>query len=495
MNEDIEWSTSDKVPGYYATTKYGAGRMSIGAMAVVVALLATKTDGGALTPDSDAVQMFTADQALAGAGPRSTLGQMAEAAFEVPGANVVLVPVAEASGAVSATLTLTFGGTWSKPGEIVGHVGGKRIAIPISKDHTPTNVAATAVLSCGEVATLPVTATSNAAVTTMSVVSKGTQGNSLLFGWDMSNAPPGLTMTVAGGTALHPKLVPFSGGTGTESIANALEVLESGVYDYIAAAQTDATNAALLKAHVDSESSPTVAHLEHVIFGSNAAYATAASFASSTLNHPRCAVVWYENCETHPAVIAANAAAYRSSVVGGSPNHVYSGKALRSVVPQRYKSDVPNHQVLVAALNTGLTPLAFTDGYVRIVRDCTSKCLTGANPDYRTYGWPTADVPDRMRKELGALYYERREGNPHCGPDPIAGEAGELPGVETPKSFSTAATALWKEKERSNWLQDVDTKPIRVRYDFDRKCLMVSAPVTVRTQNLQMGAVISQISA
>lgn len=490
--EILGWSTDDKVPGFYAQNKSGAGRVSIGSIPICVACTGTKTSDGSMTPDQDIDPVYSADDAMAKAGPRSMLFQQAEAAFTVPGVNVVLAPPAEASAAVAATIVLTIAGTWTTDGELLFYVNGKPVQTTILSTHTPTTAAAAVVTSSGAVHTLPATAGYTAGAVTLTCASKGTQGNLTKLVIDKSLLPSGCTVTVSGGTLVSQNMWNFAGGTGTEDLTELIDLLETGVYDYLAIAQTDATNAGLIKAHVESEKQPTIAHLESAVFGSTDTLANAGSFASSTLNHDQCAVIWYEHSETHPAVLAANAAAYRASVVGANPNSIYAGKALKGVVKQRYREHVPNHSVLKAALNTGLTPLKFEDGWVRIVRDCVSKCRTGDSPDFRTYGWPDVDVPFRMRKELGALYLERREDNPYVGPDALAGENEKGPGVETPSSFKAAATALWKFAERENWICDVDMNPLIIEYNRDRKSLVGRFPVVVRPQNLAMGSLLEQ---
>lgn len=490
----IGWSSSDKVPGYYAQSKWGVGRQSIGAIAVVCALTGTKTSAGSMTADSSVEYAYSESDVADLAGPRSTMMQQARAAFKVSGVNVVLVPPAEATG-TSATATVQFGGSWTSAGSVQVWIGGELAEVNVKSADTVTDVGNTFEDAVNANQYGPATATNASGTVSLAIQSVGIQGNQYLIGWDMSQAPAGLTVTVTGGTPLHTKLVPFANGTGTESVANIINLMESGVFDYIAVAQTDTTNAGLWKAHVDSEESPTIAHLEHLIFGHIGNLSAATTFASSTLNAVRAAVVWYENCETHPAAIAANAAAYRSSVVGENPNSVYCDVALTGVAPQRYVEDSPNHNTLSAALNSGVTPLWYSDGYVRIVRDCVTKCLTGTTPNYNTYGWPDADVPDRMRKELGALWTARKVGNPYCGPDVATGAKPAGSGVETPKTFGMAATALWKEKEAENWIHQVDENPLVVEYNTTRKCLVTSAPVVVRPQNIQNGAIISQTNA
>lgn len=493
--EVIGWAVSNKDPGFFANTIYGTGRMSIGAIPLKCVVTGTKTSDGSMTADSEILPCYTLEDAWNLAGKRCTATQQVKAALTVDGVNLYLAPPAEAAGAVAAKIDVVFGGTWTTAGTVTFGIGGESVEVNISSTDNATNVGDSCVSAFGELVDGPVTGVNVTGTVTITVASKGTQGNSYILGWDMSRAPAGLTVTVTGGTPLHPKQVPFSGGTGTESLANVIALLKNDVYDIIAAAQIDATNAGLLKTHVDLESSATIGHLEHVVLGANGTMSAAVSIAQTTLNHARAAVVWYENTETHPAAIAANAAAYRASVIGENPNTVYAGVALKGIAPQRYQADAPGTTTRQSALNSGLTPLQYKNGFVRIVRDCVTKSLNGTTPDYRTYGWPDADVPDRMRKEAAALYEERRANNPYVGPDPATGEKSPQTGVETPSSWRNAVTDLWKEKEKANWITDVDANPIAVEYNYTRKAIVWAAPTVVRPQNLQMGASIRQQAA
>jgi phage tail sheath gpL-like len=491
----VGWALSNKDPGFYAETLYGTGRMSIGAIPIKCVGTGTKTADGSMTADSSIEPCFSVDDARSLAGWRSTATQQAKAALSCEGVNFYLAPPAEANAAASATITVVFGGTYTTGGAVRFGIGGELVEVVIAIGDAVTDVGDTAVEAFGGLADGPVTGVNTAGSVALSVVSKGTQGNTYLLGWDMSQAPAGLTVAVTGGTQIHSKLVPFSGGTGTETLTAILALLKNDVYDYIAPAQTDSVSAAAIEAHVDTECSPNIAHLEHAVFGQNGTLAAAVSLAQTTLNHARCAVAWYLGTETHPAAIAANVAAFRSSVVGENPNFRYAGQRMRGIAPTRYKSDEPGSTTRQSALNSGVTPLQSKNGDVVIVRDCVSKSLNGAVPDYRTYGWPDADVPDRMRKEAAALYDERAQNNPYVGPDVASGEKSVGEGVETPSSWGSACTALWKEKEAANWITDVDANPIAAEYNYTRKCIVWAFPTVVRPQNLQMGASIRQQAA
>jgi phage tail sheath gpL-like len=390
---------------------------------------------------------------------------------------------------------VVFGGTANTSGTVVFGLGGETFEVNIAQGDSVTDIGEAYEDALASLVDGPATAVNTAGSCVTTITSAGTQGNAYCLGWDMSRAPSSLTVTVTGGTALHDKLVPFSGGTGTETLTNILALLTNDVYDVIAPFQTDATSAAAIRTHVDGECTATIGHLEHAVFGMNGTLAAAISLAQTTLNHARCAVVWYQNTETHPGCIAANAAALRSSVIGENPNYKYTGAALNGVAPQRYPTDAPGSTTRQSALNSGVTPLQWKNSAVRIVRDCVTKSLNGTTPDYRTYGWPDADVPDRMRKEAMALYEERQQNCPYVGPDPVTGEKSAAEGVETPSSWKNAVTALWKEKEAANWITDVDANPIAVEYNYTRKCIVWAAPTVVRPQNLQMGASIRQQAA
>jgi phage tail sheath gpL-like len=324
--------------------------------------------------------------------------------------------------------------------------------------------------------------------------SKGTQGNSYLLAWDLSQAPTGLTVTVTGGTAIHSQLVPFTGGTGTESLTNVLAANETAVIDFWGVAQTDTSNAAIMKAFVESQAGPMIQHLESAHFGHNGSYAAATTFASTTLNHVQCVLGWERNCETHPAVIAANMAALRSSMVGANPNKVYAGLELKGVGPQRYEEDKPGLTEQDAALHAGVTVVmqATKGSPPVIVRDVVSKCLTGTTPNYNTLGWPHVDVPFTERKQFAAEYLQRRLVNPSAGPDPLEGEAASLPGKETPRSLQAAFTVIKKTNERAFWVRDVDANPVQVWWDYTRNCLMYYNPCLVGYQNLQVGGTTAQ---
>lgn len=491
----LGWTADDKVPGFYGETKFGQGRVSVGSFPVKCVVTGTKTSDGSMTADQDIFPVTSVDEAISFAGPGSTGMLQCAAALSIEGVNLWYAPPAEAGGAAAATITIAIGGSWSTAGTIKFYLDGVLVPTSVaSTGETAANVETNIAANFNGWANGPVTA----AATTDCVLtckSKGTQGNSHRLAWDLSEAPAGLTVTVTGGTPLHSQLVPFSGGSGTESVTNILTLMKSDVFDYIGAAQIDSTNAALIEAHMSSEAGPTIGHLEHAIFGNTATLATAQGVAQTTLNDARSALCWIENCETHPAEIAAGVAALRSVIEPQDPNFNYDDVALPFVAPQRYRADIALHATLKSALNTGVTPLKTDAGVVKITRGIVTRSLNGTAPDYNTLDWGDAVVPDRIRKELAASWTVFKANNPKVGRDSVGSEKAQPEGVGTPNLWNGAVIEVLKTAEQNLWVQDVDANLPQTVLDTNRRALVSAVPVVVRWQQHSIGVSVRQQAA
>ncbi len=487
---------SYKLPGAFRETKYGQGKVSVGGTQIILTVTGNKTTAGSATPDQDIVPIFDVDGADAALGEGSEGAVQCYAALAVEGIVLEAAPVAEASGGVAATLTVTFTGTWSTGGTPVLYLFGKALAFNVSAGGTVTDAAAALVAEINGQPHFFCTATNSSGVVTVLVRSKGVRGNDYVARKDMAASPTGLIMTLTGGTALTGGMVPFSGGTGADDVTAVLSLLSTATHDFQAWAQNDATNAGLIKAALVTEAGPLSRHLEHAVFVKSRSQATATSFAQTTLNAYRCTLAHLENSEAPPSFVAAQLAAVRSTTVGSNPNKRYNGTILPTVPKQSQKADIATDPEMNAMLNSGVMPLKTTpDGNVVIVRAIQSHSLNGSAADYRTLDWGDADVPDRMSKEYAATWDVYSESNPYVGDDPDAGE--EPPGEEvaTPLFWKAEVVAVNKIAEGKNWLQDVDANPPFVEYDPDGARLMTAAPVVVRKQNHQLGISIRQVAA
>ena len=497
---------SSKVPGIVRETKYGQGRVSIGSIQVRLVVTGNKTSAGTATADSDILPVYDASQADTVAGPGSEGALQLRAALDIDGVTLYYAPVAAPSSSpAQATLTATIGGTWSTTGTVTLYLGGKAYSTGVAATgDTTTTVAQNLVAAVNGDSSCFCTAANVGAVITFTVKSTGARGNQWICRKDLSVAPSGLTCALAGGAALTGGMVPFSGGAGVDDVTNVLALLATDVYDLQAWAQADATNAALIRAQVQSEASPLKMHLEHVVMATTRAVSTATSFAQTTLNEYRCTLVHLTNCEWAPALVAAQIAAVRSVIVGDNPNFNYddlgtsdnpSGISL-TIPPQSQKADIPGRSTLETMLSSGVMPLTTTtDGRVKIVRAIQSHSLNGSNADYRALDWGDVDVPDRISKEVGAQWSVFKATNPYVGDDPAPGAQPVTRGVGTPSRWQAELVKVLKDAEAANWVQDVDSNLPVVEYNTAGKRLMAAIPVVVRTQHHSSGASVRQVAA
>jgi phage tail sheath gpL-like len=492
----LGWTADDKVPGDYRETVFGTGRISVGAYPVRMVVTGTKLATGSAVPDQDIVPIYSSTDAYTKLGAHSTACRQAIAALNIPGVTVYAAPPAAAGGAVAATATVAFGCSWTSPGSVKFWVGGEMFEVSVGATQVAADAGATFRTQCASLANGLVNPSGTTASSTVTAYNLGTQGNSILIYWDLSEAPTGLTVTVTGGTAIHDRLVPLTGGTGTESLANVIALLKPELYDYIGVAQTDATNAGLIKTHLGSEAGPTISHLEHAVFASSGTLVAASSLAQTTLNDYRSCVVWLENSEVHPSEIAASVCAIRSVFEPQNPNFNFDDTPVPGVVPQRYQADKALHATLKAALNSGVTPLIEKNGVSVIARGIVSHCLNGSAPDYRCLDWGDAVVPDRISKELGAEWVSVfKPGNPYVGPDAVGSEADPSAGVGTPNRWKSTVYGILKQREKDNWLQNVDNNLPEVEYDNDRGALVSAVPIEVRKQQHAIGISVRQQAA
>lgn len=487
----------DKVPGVYRETKYGQGKVSIGALPVRCLVTGNKLSTGTATADQDINQIFSEADADTLYGAGSEIARQCYAALAIPGVTLYGAPAAEAtSGPVKATLTVTIAGTWTTSGTVVIFLCGKPYGVTAGAGDSVTTVAANLALAVNGDSHLPMTATSSSGVLTLTVRNNGVRGNSYICRKDLSVAPAGLTAVLAGGTPLTNGITPFSAGAGADSVANVLALLTSDTYDYQGWAQNDATNAALIKTQLESEAGPLVEHTEHAVFGAVGTLAAAVGLAQTTLNEQRATVVWLQNGESHPSFIAAQAASARSVTVAGNPNFNFDNYQLPTVAPQSQKADIALHSSLKSALNSGVMPLTTTsDGRVLIVRAIQTHSLNGASPDYRTLDWGDADVPDRISKEIGVRWGTFVASNPYVGPDPGASQPAAPPGMGTPTLWNAEVYDVLKLAEAQNWIAFVDSNLPLSEYDPVAKRLMTAAPSVTAPISHQLGVSVRQTAA
>jgi phage tail sheath gpL-like len=492
-------TADDKTPGGYAETKYGQGRVSIGAGAVKCLLIGYMLAAGSATVDSSVDQIFGQAEADALYGARSQLSSMAAAAFRAVGEGGVELwgaPTAEAGAAVTADIDITVGGAWSTNGWFDLYVGGRRHQIVVGATDNIAAVVARIESEIEKDPHAPWAVTDASPVATIVTQNKGAHGNQYYVAVDMKHAPAGLTVVpegseVAGTGGLYPMI----NGAGDPTMTTLLGLLEAEEYDIIVHGVNDATSLAAVEAHVDAQAISTIGHLEHVVCATNAAYATAIGLSATTLNAYRVCMLWDEYQEAHPCEWAAEFGAIRASREGTSPWQNYIGEELTAAKPKRYGPAVATHAELKAALNNGLSPVTTVNGVCKIVRPIVTHCLNGTSPDYRCYDLPDAVVPDRINKELLASWAAFAAANPSVQADPTEGE--NVPsGVAYPALWNTQVYSDMLTWQNENlWIMDVDEYPPTSGWDSDSKRIVTAAPCVVRPVNAQGAISVRQIAS
>lgn len=275
----------------------------------------------------------------------------------------------------------------------------------------------------------------------------------------------------------------FTGGTGVDSVATLLSSVIVGTqYDRIAPAQNDATNAEAWHTFVNNQAAPLVGLLEHLVFATNGTFSAATSLAQTDLNAERGQLLWQVNGETIPSAVAAVFAANRTSTEQGDPDAAYDGYPLPGVAPQTQKSDWPNTNTLIAALNDGVTPVTTNvGGQAYVVRSITTHSQDAfGNPQYTTLDTSDAVVPDFVRTTL-RLYWTQviKPANKRNGPDPGPTQRTAPAGVITPSAWTRFATAQLNilEAAPNLFITDVADNPVYSEWDAAAKRIMSVVPV------------------
>ena len=494
------YTTDDKVPGAVAKNVWGAGRLSIGAIALIVTCVGTMNESsGSATVDTERFQVFDDDEAATYAGPRSELARMLYAAIEIPGATVYGIAVDEPGGAAAGAVTSVISGTWSTSGEIRYQFDEEVIRIAVGASDAIDTVGANVIAAVNQAQNgrlfCVATYVGGTDTLTFTCDSLGVRGNQHTAWLDLSDAPSGFALTLVGGTALDNGGVPFTGGSGTDSVANALTALEPTQNDYLATAHNDSTNVALIETAVNEKAAFDVGLLEQYHVSTNGALAGATSIAQTTMNDQLGSLHWVQWGVEHPSRIAARIAAFRSTIEGAQPNYNYDDVVLPGAAPHYRDADVPSRATLKTALNAGITPYKTVSGELQIVRAICSRSLNGSTPDYRTLDLGDVSVPIRVRKELVADYQQLKIENPWAGPD--IGDEAPPEGTFTPNLWNNhvyARLKLWETAD-FNWLTEVDDHPPEAEWDEDAERVMGLVDCVVKPLNHQLGLIVRQRAA
>lgn len=445
----VGFSSSNKRPGYYGETKYGAGAISAASVPLVLLLSGLKLSGGSATANQDIVTILSADDADAYFGAGSELARMCYAALLQDGVTIKAGAIPEAGGAASATLTITIAGSWTAGGTLSYRINGETITQSTGAADTLANVVTNLTATLNNNARRPYSASGNTSsgVITITIRNKTVRGNQYIVFQDTSKIASGMTSVLGGGTPVTGGGVPFSGGSGADSCATFLTLLTSTLYDRIVCSENDSTNLGVWNTQLSSNAAPEPGLTEHFITAVNGSLSAATALATA-LNMERMQLMWYLNCETAPWEMSSYFAAVRSATEQTDPCAAYDDLLLVNVAPQSQVADFPNDATLQSALNNGVTPVYTKNGQALLCRSITTHSLNGSTPDYRTIDTSDAYVPDFVRNDIGLMWNtEFKPANPRVADDPPA-SARPLPsGVGTPSNWNATVTKKLRNYE------------------------------------------------
>jgi phage tail sheath gpL-like len=495
------FTTSNKVPGFYAETVYGAGPISAGSIPLVCLLVGNKTSGGSAVVDVDINDIGSEDDATTYYGTGSELARMAYQALKEPGVKLKGIAPAEGGGAVGATMTITVTGPATTTGTWTYYIDGTdTVTGGIASGDTATQIAAAISAAINAKAKLSVTSSPAVGVVTLTKKSKGPRGNDGIVFQDITKLATGVTSTLGGGGAsVTGGGIHFTAGATADNVTNVLAVILPDTYDRIAFAEYDATNAALIKTHMDAKAGVLEGRLQHGVVAQTGSLATAITLAQTTLNAYRLQVLWMLNGEVVPSEMAARFAAKRTVAEQTDPAGCYDGKVITGMAPQRARADWSSTSTLVSALDNGVTPFATNpDGTVYCVRSIVSHSLLGATADYRTLDTADAVVPDYVRTSAKLVWLtDFLPSNPRIADDPPSGAKERPAGVATPKRWTQRMVKMLQDlNDQLIVLYDVTdaTQPVS-EYNSAAKRIMGILPATPCPNQHQIGVSVRQLSA
>jgi hypothetical protein len=304
-------------------------------------------------------------------------------------------------------------------------------------------------------------------------------------------------MAATGGATATGGGVYFSGGAATENVTNVLGVIGRQWYNYIAAAQSDATNAVLWRNWADAQAAPLTEKPSFIVFATNTSLSSAATIATNDMNDPLLQFVWMLNAETHPTEIAAAMAALRCESEQQNANADYDDAELLGVQPTDAKAaaDIPNQATMQIALDEGITPLyTTTDNRVRVVRSITTLSLVGGNPYYGTLDTSEAVVPQEVRRRLKARWAAFRQKNPYLRSEPAQSEPTPPQGVATPSRWNNEISAELLIAENDSLLTQTTIYVPRTEFDSVASRFMSEVPCFVLKHQHQVGISVLQLA-
>jgi phage tail sheath gpL-like len=458
-------AANDPVPGNYIAVNFAQGPASSGTTNYSAILIGNKITTGSATVDTVVYgpdtpnQLASEEDAVSLFGRGSELHLMWKAFIKVnPVTSLYAIAVTESAGAAATGTIGIVGTSVTTSGTIRTTIGTTVVETGVVVGDLNAAVCTAVAASINAVTDLPVTASATTNAVTLTAKNKGLRGNFIRHNAQVFPASGiGLTITPTARTA-------FTGGTTADSSTTALATIANSRFYYQVSAAEDATQFGALVAQTDANAAPTVGLRCRAFAGSIATLANTITIATGR-NSARAEVIWQENSDLTPALLAANAAAIYSlfeTALGAQSSLNYDGFGNDAVTSQYWHIPAPlsgatvSRTSIKSALLNGITPVGVVrPGATALTKRVTSRSLNGATADYRIRDAHKVTICDFYADDL-LVKANLELGGKAIGDDVAPGQ--RLPGaaVVTPKTFKNLIFKLLTEYSNKDLLQKID---------------------------------------
>lgn len=254
---------------------------------------------------------------------------------------VYLLPIDDPSAGAAATGTITVASAPTATGTLSLYVAGYLVQVAASSSLTTATMAAAIAAAINAKPDLPVTATSSAAVVTLTSKNKGDGGNKIDVRANFYGAAGGEVMP----TGLALTIVGMAGGSGAPALDAALANLGDKTFDFIVSAYTDSTSLTALKTLLAARWAWDKMLYGHVFAGLKGTLADATT-AGNGLNDPHLTIMPANASPTPPWLWAANMAGQFASSLRADPGLPLHGLPLDVLAP------APEYRFTITERNT-----------------------------------------------------------------------------------------------------------------------------------------------
>ncbi len=446
-----------RVPGTYVQVgaDYSqAGLFDYPARALIVGQMLAS---GAAT-SGQIYKLESATQAIWLFGPGSMAARMA-AAFRTanPTMPVDIVGLSDAAAGAAATGPITVARIPVTSGEIVLPIAGQSVSVDfnVATITTTTQLASAIAAAINAVASLPVTATSAAAVVTLTAKHKGAAGNDIAYqtpSWPATGALNELNIT---GSSTGSPTSLLSGGTSNPSISTVFAAVAGTWYTDIVMGWADAANLAALSTEADRRYGAMVHQDATAYVAGQGTYGTLPTL-NSAVNGKNITGPGETAMLSPPWEVAASYAGIAAAALNDDPARQLRGLTLPGIVPadpyDRFTPDERN-----AMLHDGWSTLTTANDNTVAIERAISMYLT-TNFGYADTAW--LDI--NKSKVMSRIRYDFRAYMDTVWPRAKLTDDGSMASeydstIATPTRLKASWIARSAIYERNGWIEESAT--------------------------------------